>query len=224
MSAMEDDRYALLGRMTTGVAHDLNNYLTVVDVALALMQRPADPMQRLELERARYAMDASIRLIRTLLEYARGGTAETTDVDLGAVVQRVLEVVARLISYEVVVIVDVDSDTPLISGVASELEQLVLNLVLNARDAMPNGGTLHLVLRTESPSKVALEVSDTGEGLDAAAADAIGTTTPSKKPGRNGRGLGLGIVRSVVDRHGAELKIAPRTGGGTRVTVSFRRS
>jgi signal transduction histidine kinase len=139
-------------------------------------------------------------------------------------VQRVLEVVARLIPYEVVVMVDVDADTPVVSGIASELEQLVLNLVLNARDAMPAGGTLHLVLRSDSPSKVSLVVTDTGVGLVAAAAAASGPATPSTKPGRNGQGLGLGIVRAVVERHGADLAITPNAGGGTRVAVTFRRA
>ena len=117
-----------------------------------------------------------------------------------------------------------DGTLPKVHADADQLGQVLLNLVLNARDAMPNGGTLTLSLRSDAPSTVLLEVSDTGEGLDAAAALAAGATTPSKKAGRNGRGLGLGIVRSVVDRHGAELSIAPRTGGGTRVAVRFRRS
>ena len=221
---MEDDRYALLGRMTTGVAHDLNNYLTVVDVALALLQRPADRRQREEIERARQAMDASIRLIRTLLEYARCGGPDPGEVDLAVVVNRTLDVFGRLIAHDVVVMVDVDASTPPIAGIASELEQLVLNLVLNARDAMPTGGTLRLSLSAPSPTTVALAVADTGCGVTPEAACATGPTTASTKPGRNGRGLGLGIVRAVVERHGADLRLARGAEGGTVATVTFRRA
>jgi signal transduction histidine kinase len=169
-------------------------------------------------------MDASIRLLRSLLDYARGGNGEATEVDLGDVVQRVLAVAARLVPYEVVVEAQVDAATPPVDGVAAELEQLALNLLLNARDAMPRGGTLTVALRAPTPSTVTLEVSDTGEGIPAAAVQARGPMTPSSKPGRGGRGLGLGIVRGVAERHGAELAITPREGGGTRVAVTFRRA
>ena len=128
-----DDSFRLLGRMTAGVAHDLNNYLTVLRVSIDLLeQRGSD---RLLWERAREAIESAIDLNRNLLEYARGAKPEPRAVDLSALVQRVLGLVQRLITPSIVVVVDEAGDLPPVRGVAPELEQLVLNLILNACDA-----------------------------------------------------------------------------------------
>jgi len=137
---------------------------------------------------------------------------------LTALVKRTLELVRRALPCDVKVHIDVDAPVTNVRGVAIELEQLLLNLVLNACDAMPEGGELWVSVRPAGPSAVMLEVSDSGVGF----ADASGERGPisrSSKAGRPGGGLGLGIVRSVVERHGATLLIGPRPGGGTRVLV-----
>lgn len=211
-----EDSFRLLGRMTAGVAHDLNNYLTVLRVAIDLLeQRGAD---RLLWDRAREAIESAVALNRNLLEYARGAKPEPRPIDLAGLVRRVLGLVQRLITPSIVVVVDESSELPPVRGVAPELEQLVLNLVLNACDAMPTGGELRLRLRAPGPSAVVLDVMDTGTGgvrpLASGEAHA-----PSAKPGRHGRGLGLGIVRAVADRHHAVLKMSARDGGGTTATV-----
>ncbi len=222
MSDREDpgeDTFRLLGRMTAGVAHDLSNYLAALQVSLDLLeQRGADP---LHWRWAQEAMDSAIQLSRNLLEYARGGTPEPQPVQLATLVRRMLDLVGRLIAPEVLVVLDEGPPEalPPVPGVASELEQLVLNLVLNACDAMPGGGELRIRLRAEGPSAVLLEVLDTGAGLRHELTR--GAVTPSTKPGRHGRGLGLGIVRSVVERHAATLAITAREAGGTAVSVTF---
>lgn len=214
-----EDTFRLLGRMTAGVAHDLNNYLTALQVSLDLLeQRGADP---LHWRWAQEAMESAIHLSRNLLEYARGAAPEPQPIELGALVRRMLDLVGRLIAPEVLVVLDEESPEtmPAVHGVAPELEQLVLNLVLNACDAMPGGGELRIRLRPDGATAVALDVLDTGAGLRHELTR--GAVTPSSKPGRHGRGLGLGIVRAVVERHGATLTITARDGGGTAVTVAF---
>jgi two-component system, NtrC family, sensor kinase len=216
----EGGRFALLGRLVAGVAHDLNNYLGVVDVSLAMGQRrleggPHDS----DLELARRATDHALRLIRSLVDYARGGEPPAGEVDLGDVVRRTLALFDRSIPPEVRVSIDADRAVARVRGVSVELEQLVLNLVLNACDAMCNGGELHVRVRDGVAGTVTLEVADTGCGVATGASTATGTTSPSAKSGRGGQGLGLGIVRSVCERHGAELRVAHRDGGGTAVTV-----
>lgn len=211
-----DESFRLLGRMTAGVAHDLNNYLTVLRVSIDLLeQRGSD---RLLWERAREAIESAIALNRNLLEYARGAQPEPRAVDLSALVGRVLGLVQRLITPSIVVVVDEAGELPAVRGVAPELEQLVLNLVLNACDAMPGGGELRLRLRAPGPSAVVLDVMDTGCGGVRAIASGE-AHAPSTKPGRHGRGLGLGIVRAVADRHHAVLKVNAREGGGTIATI-----
>jgi signal transduction histidine kinase len=212
---LREDSFRLLGRITAGVAHDLNNYLTVLRVAFDLIeQRDGDPLLWM---RARDAIESAIGLNRNLLEYARGARPEPGPIALTALVERVLGLVGRLVTPDIVIVVDASGDLPPVRGVGPELEQLVLNLAINACDAMPRGGELRVRLRAPGPSAVILDVMDTGcGGLREPVDDAI---TPSNKPGRHGRGLGLGIVRSVVDRHRAVLKLGPRDGGGAMATV-----
>jgi two-component system cell cycle sensor histidine kinase/response regulator CckA len=211
---LKNDSFRLLGRMAAGVAHDLNNYLTVLRVAFDLLeQRDGD---ELLWARARDAIESAIGLNRNLIEYARGSEPEPRPIELGALVHRVLGILNRLIPPPIVVVVDESANLPPVRGVGPELEQMVLNLVINACDAMPKGGELRIRLRSPGPSAVVIDVMDTGSGGLRTVDDML---TPSSKPGRNGRGLGLGIVRSVVDRHRAMLKVNPRDGGGTVCTV-----
>jgi signal transduction histidine kinase len=220
-----DDRFALLGRIATGVAHDLNNYLAVVDVSLAILQRQvaSRPGETAELGHARTGVDRAIRLNRTLLEYARGGEPPTVELDLVVVVRGLLELFSQLIPPSVAVTVDVESAPGTIRGVASEVEQLVLNLVLNACDAMVDGGDHRLIVRGDASGAVSLHVIDTGGGMSAATARAAANGnahTPSSKDGRHGRGLGVGIVRQVASRHLASFTFATSPTGSV-ATVTF---
>jgi signal transduction histidine kinase len=189
-----------------------------VDLSLASLAERVKDADGPELEDARAAIAVAARLTRSLLDYARGGAPPPGPVHLGELARRTLELIGRLIPMDVKLHLHIDEGLPAVHGVAIELEQLMLNLLLNACDAMPDGGELWMALRTGSPGSVTLEVSDSGRGLGDASL-AAGATSRSSKPGRHGEGLGLGIVRSVVERHGATLLIGPRPGGGTRVLV-----
>jgi signal transduction histidine kinase len=211
----ESDRWSLLGRLTAGVAHDLANYLHVIDGSLALAERSGASR---DITRARKAIDSTTSLLGSLLAYVRGGAPAPSVVDLRDIVTRVLEVFARAIPDHIVVVLDLQGAEVAVRGVAAELEQLLLNLVLNAVDAMPHGGELRISLGRDADT-IRLDVADRGAG-------GIPTVTPhgvaaSRKRERTGGGLGLGIVRSVVDRHAAVLRIVHRASGGTRVQVTF---
>jgi len=219
---MMNQRFVMLGRVAAGVAHDLNNYLAVVDLALTAAQGSgADIANCKELADAREAVQSARKLTNGLLDYARGGSPTPQSIDLGALVRRVLELFARVIPENVTLELETETAAPLVTGIAAELEQLVLNLVVNACDAMPDGGELSVGVRASKENSVTLEVADTGCGLSEACRDSDGPTSPSSKRGSETSGLGLGIVRSVAERHGAALELGPRSGGGTRVVVSF---
>jgi signal transduction histidine kinase len=202
------ERFELIGRVTSGVMHDLNNYLFALDAALA----------RGNVQMAREASARATALAATVLRYAGGGTPAVEPVDLAALVRRLLDLFGRVIPTNVLVVLELD-DVPPVRGVHAELEQLVLNLVLNACEAMPDGGELRLVVDADGPATVRFEVVDTGSGFPEEPIPR--TLSRSTKVGRTGNGLGLGIVRSVVDRHGAVFRISPRGGGGTRASVAF---
>ncbi len=218
----DTERHAILGRVTAGVAHDLANYLGVVDASIAIAQRHAtDPGSRDELARARRAVDSTLGLLHTLLAYARGAEPTPVLIDLRAIVERVVDRFGRAIPTDVLVVLDLAAELPPIRGVPAEIEQLLLNLVLNACDAMPNGGELRISVGAEVGDVIRLEIADRGGGVPPNAAGASGVGTPSSKRDRGGEGLGLGVVRSVADRHSAALRLLHRAGGGTRVLVMF---
>jgi signal transduction histidine kinase len=198
----------LLGRMTAGVVHDFNNYIHIADVALELMDRQG-PQPDL-LTSVREALDAMYRLNTMLLNYARGGLPTTAPVDMGDVVRDTVGVMRRVIPQNVEVATVVVEGIRPVLGVRAELEQVVLNLVINACDAMPSGGRVDITVKQCTLQAVMIEVSDNGTGF--------AQTSSSTKPGR-GPGIGLTIVRSVIARQGGAIRILARQGGGTTVAV-----
>lgn len=203
-----DDELRLLGRITAGVAHDFNNYLCAISALLALLER--SPTDTRLLETARVSIDQARRLTGSLVGYVCGESPAFGPVDLGALVDRTLVLVERSISPAILVHADIAADLPSVRGAASELEQLVLNLVLNAADAMPRGGVITVRVQRTGAALVRVEVSDTGSGMPAEALSASGVRTASTRPGRRA-GLGLGIARRVVEHHRGSLKLAART-------------
>ena len=172
------DPLRLLGRLAAGTTHDFNNYLTVIGAMLALHQRKPDPRLLVE---AQQAVDSAARLTATLASYAQGRAPESELVQLAAIVRTALGIARTSLPPHLELHLDLGDQ--LVRGVTSELEQLVLNLVLDAADAMPGGGDLHLRVG----GAVTLEVSHPGAGR---------------------RTLGLDIVRAVAARHRAVLRSA----------------
>lgn len=209
----------MLGRVAAGTAHDLSNYLGAVDLALAMAERSGDHAKVTRaVTSAREATQRALKLTRCLLDYARGGTPTPGPVDFADTVRTVLELFGRSISERLTISVDLEARLPPVTGVEAELEQLVLNLVLNACEAMPEGGILRVNVR-HGEDGVALLVSDTGRGLGEL--PAANVLSPSSKAHRAGAGLGLGIVRRVAARHAARVKLSAQPGGGTCVQVVF---
>jgi signal transduction histidine kinase len=197
--------YELLGQMAAGVAHDINNYLGVIGAEVAMLKRRAPAsFASSQLEAA---LDAMARITEKLLEYARGATPMRTDVDLSAVAREALAITKVLVPDNVRLELDLADEVRRVGAIRSDLEQLVLNLVINACAAMPAGGTLRIAVH-DAPGGVALEVADTGRG-----------DAPEPMPKHPGAGLGFGIIRAVVDRHRGAVRVSTRSGGGTLVTV-----
>jgi signal transduction histidine kinase len=210
-----EDELRLIGRLAAGVTHDLNNYLGALSVTLAMIERqPDDPSLVGE---AREAADRMARLTTAMLQYVRGEEPPLQPVDLCSVVRSTLRMLARTIRPEVIVRLDLSEKAKPVNGAAAELEQLVLNLVINALDAMPDGGELRIRVQPTATSAVFLEITNDGSAIGMPI-DGAPPVHRSTKPGRRA-GLGLGIVQRVVARHGGAVHIAPRTPGGTIATV-----
>jgi signal transduction histidine kinase len=213
-----EDELHLLGRMAAGVAHDLNNYLAVIHATLALLEHA--PRERDLFTGAFDGVAQAARLTSTLLSYVRGHEPVFERIELGPLVRRTLALIDRTLPPRVEIRVDIAHGLPPIRGVAAELEQLVLNLVLNAADAMPYGGDLTVRVLPTGGAAVYLEVSDSGTGLTVEPPATGDIATVSTKPGRR-LGLGLGIVQRVVDRHAGALAIAPRRECPGTVAIIF---
>jgi signal transduction histidine kinase len=212
------DRFSLIGRIAAGVAHDLNNYLGVMDVSLTLIGKRLEGEDvEDDVAALREGLERAIRLTSNMTRYARGATPVFGIVDLVAIVHRVLELFQRTLPNEVILATQLEP-VPAFEGSEVEVEQLVLNLVLNAADASPQHGAILIRTHCPTPSTVRFEIEDRGPGIgDIIVPD----TAVSKSSKREGVGLGLGIVRSIARRHGATLRVHGAEPEGTRVTVDF---
>jgi PAS domain S-box-containing protein len=220
-----------IGELTAGIAHDFNNLLAVVLSNAELLRDPlakeeAEAIQ--DLEDLTAAARSGAELVRALMTFARQGEPSIRPTDLGRVVEQAARMLRRILPSSIAVECEATSELPPALADPRSVEQILLNLATNARDAMPQGGALTIRLRVEegepedpifSGRALVLEVADTGRGMDeetaARAFDPFFTT----KPAGRGTGLGLAMVARVVAAHGGTVQLESVVGEGTRVTV-----
>jgi PAS domain S-box-containing protein len=229
-------RLEALGQLAGGIAHDFNNVLQAISGGLSLVQKRAhypEDVQRF----ARMAFNAASRgasVTARLLAFARKGELKAVPVCVQSLMENLREILSSTLGAGVTIQMDVDYDAPPLFADKAQLETVMVNLAVNARDAMPSGGILRLSAHSEvitgpasnrPPLKAGcylrLELSDTGNGMDAAtlrrAAEPFFTT---KKPGE-GTGLGLAMARGFAQQSGGGLWIDSVPGRGTTVTLWF---
>ena len=223
-----------------GLAHDLNNVLSVILVYAALvldLMRPEDP-SRGYVEEMRCAGNRAAALTRQLLAFTRQRTPEPRSLDLGTLVAEMESMLRRLLAPNIELSVLTSPCLGKADVDPSQLEQVVMNLVVNARDAMPRGGKLTLeVADAELDAAYAschpglvpgpyvlIAVSDTGFGIDAAARQHIFEPFFTTKPIGKGTGLGLSTVLGIVTQSRGHVAVCSRPGGGTTFEVYFPRS
>jgi PAS domain S-box-containing protein len=222
-----------LGRLAGGIAHDFNNLLTAIkgNVQLLLMDEPAGKPGREELEEIDRVSDRAAQLTKRLLAFGRRQPPTPVTVDLAEVVRGTTRMLQRLVG-DIRLAVSC-RDRSLVRADATQLEQVLLNLVINARDAMPNGGTVEVdVQASELPAELALSlpdaarrpfvrltVSDTGEGMDQATQAHIFEPFFTTKESGQGTGLGLATVYGIVRQNGGQITVHSAPAQGTRFEV-----
>jgi len=218
----DGQRRETVGTLASGVAHDVNNQLTVVlaQLALATEELPPDHPLVPELEVARDAVLRGAETARALVTYARPTRAATpVAVDLSALLRSVALLLGRALPRNVRLEVAAEPGLPPALGHASQLEQVVVNLAMNARDAMPSGGTLAIRAEAGVQGGVRLSVCDDGCGMTPEVVERVFEPWFTTKAEGHGSGLGLPMVQRIVRDHGGRLELESTPGRGTRVTL-----
>lgn len=219
------DRLAATGRLAAGVAHEINNPLSGVMNAVRRLEKPdLDPVKRAEyVELCQDGLERMRQIVRRVLDFSHN-KPHVADVDVVQPVRAALGLCQHRLEKQNIACVDNLPDAlPAVYADAGELQQVVLNLLTNAMDAMPGGGTL-TVDAIAGDEDVTLRVCDTGSGLSeeeiAASFDFFHTT----KPVGQGTGLGLSISHNLVTRYHGTLRLESEPGAGTCAVVTLPRS
>ncbi|MEX2470941.1 MAG: PAS domain S-box protein [Gemmatimonadota bacterium] len=226
-----------VGRLAGGVAHDFNNLLTVVNATadLALAEMTEDSPLRDDLDQIRQAGERAARLTRQLLAFSRRQVMHRRSVQLNDIISDFLEMIRRLIGDHIELDSTLAKDLPPIEADPSQLEQVLMNLCVNARDSMPGGGMLKISTRrvvldadhaarhvAMKPGRyVLLSISDTGEGMDDATRARIFEPFFTTKSQGQGTGLGLSTVYGIVKQTGGSIWVYSEVGLGTTFKVYF---
>ncbi|WP_439817038.1 ATP-binding protein [Zavarzinia sp. CC-PAN008] len=220
---LQEQKLRALGQLTGGVAHDFNNLLAAILGSLELVRKrlPADAAGLVRLvDNAIKGAERGAALTQRMLAFARRQSLRFGPVALDALVAGMDDLLARSIGPDAVLQVAIPVGLPPVHTDANQLEMAILNLVLNARDAMPDGGRV-TIAANQGPGEVTLIVSDTGQGMDdetlARAAEPFFTT----KGVGQGTGLGLSMVHGLAQQSGGRLDIRSQPGQGTEVRVAL---
>lgn len=216
------ERLAVVGKLAAGVAHEINNPLTgVLSFAESLIEdSPDGDPRRKDYEVIRHEAMRCRDIVRNLLDFARQQHHEPVPTQLNRVVEQTLKLVSRQASLkDIEIITKLAPNLPAVVADPAQMEQVFLNLLVNACDAMPDGGRINIASGYNVASQQAwVAVSDTGHGMDPATLGRIFEPFFSTKMGRSS-GLGLSVSWGIVQQHGGRLEVESEEGQGTTFRV-----
>ncbi len=239
----QSQRLESLGQLAGGVAHDFNNLLAVIlnyasFVADELSTASTGPEGEKwnstlkDVEQIQLAAERASLLTHQLLSFARREVVQAQALSLNSAITRMEQILRRTIGEQIHLVINLSDDLPLVVADPGQIEQIILNLAINARDAMPSGGTLSIdtsvqVIDAEvlaSPgvpkgSYVSCRVSDNGTGMSAEVRDKAYEPFFTTKPRGEGSGLGLATVYGIVSQSGGHIEIHSDEGIGTSITI-----
>jgi two-component system NtrC family sensor kinase len=223
---LRSERLASLGRLAAGIAHEIGNPLAAVLGYMELLSSGLqDPSLEAEiLQASRRELERIHRIIRDLLGFARPGPPEMVPLDLHALVETTVAGLHHLPAFRGINLkLDLSQGLPSVAADPGRLQQVLLNLLLNARDAMGGQGTIHLHSRAASaPTPTCtLQVRDDGPGFSTAILEKAGEPFLTTKPVGQGTGLGLAISIQILESLGGRLSLANAPGGGALVEITL---
>jgi two-component system, cell cycle sensor histidine kinase and response regulator CckA len=209
-----------VGRLAGGIAHDFNNLLTVITANLELLgDRIGDAR---ELDDSHRALASAASLTRRLLAFGRKAQLSLKRVEPNELVRSTMALMHRLVGDEVRLETELSPGLPLVQVDSLEIERALVNLVVNARDAMPAGGVVRIgtgSARVDGVLYVELSVADEGQGIDEVDRTHIFEPFYTTRGHSGGTGLGLATVLGTAEQHGGTVRVAARPGGGTVFTI-----
>jgi PAS domain S-box-containing protein len=220
----QSQRLESVGQLAGGIAHDFNNFLSVIRgyARFILDGLPADSALRSDAEEVARAAERAARLTNQLLVFSRRDVVQSRVVDLGEVLEDITSLLERTLGENVALSVDIENGLHPVEADPSQLEQVLVNLVVNARDAMPGGGRLAIGLANHDAHgdlRTRLTVEDSGHGMGADVLERAFEPFYTTKPKGQGTGLGLATVYGIVTQAGGSVDIISRPGEGTTVSV-----
>lgn len=227
-------RLESIGTLAGGVAHDLNNVLTPILMSVKLIKRGNKNTPRL-LETIIISAERGSKMLKKLLAFAGGDGPRLRAVDIREIVLETEEILSLTLPKTIDLQINVAADLPLLLADTTELSQVVLNLAINARDAMPRGGTLRIEIkrfhidsvraersdRLQPGQHILLSVADTGDGIASEHLDRIFDPFFTTKPQGQGTGLGLASTLGIVRSYGGDINVYSEVGVGTTFSVYF---
>jgi two-component system, NtrC family, sensor kinase len=222
------DKLSSIGLLAAGVAHEVNTPLAVISSYAQMLskQLQEDPQKMALMEKITRQTFRASEIVNNLLNFSRTSGTEFTEVNVNKIIRETLALLEHQLKTARVSVEDeLNGNLPAISGNAGRLQQVFLNLFLNARDAMPAGGTLRIV--TANGDGVSVAVSDTGSGIAQEHIqriyDPFFTTKTSPREGQQNRGTGLGlsVTYGIIQEHAGKIRVESQAGQGTTFYLDF---
>jgi len=220
---VQADKLSSIGLLAAGVAHEVNTPLAVISTYAQMLAKQVaeDSQKSLILEKIAKQTFRASEIVNSLLNFSRTSTTSYGGVSVNKVVQETLSLLEHQFTKSGIRIkTDLDPDVPLVHGNGGKLQQVFLNLFLNARDAMGTDGTLEVRSWAEGLG-VRVEVSDTGHGIAPENLHRIYDPFFTTKGAKKGTGLGLSVTYGIIQEHGGSIEVSNRRGGGTTFRVEL---
>jgi signal transduction histidine kinase len=214
------ERLASMGQLAGSIAHDFNNFLTVSrgDSQLALANAPPDPSLRTRLERIYNASNNAAAVCRQLLAFARRDEGAPQLFSMNSIIEDNAGTLRSLLPQNIELTLALAPRAPLIMGESILMAQVFMNLAINARDAMPEGGKFS-IQTLALDNALMLIVEDTGAGMDEPTLNSLFEPYFTTKPAGHGTGLGMAIVYGVVQQLGGWIRVESEIDKGTRFLI-----
>ncbi len=221
---LQSEKLASLGQLSAGIAHELNNPLATVLLLSDLLRKENTLTEetRKDVEIIVSETKRCQGIVSSLLDFARQHQVDAQEIDLNQLIRQVVETESRHARYEgVKVILELDPDLPQIQADPDQIQAVIINLVSNAVDAMPDGGYITIRTWQESAGQIILEIQDEGRGISSEDQAKLFTPFYTTKPVGEGTGLGLSIVYGIVKMHRGKINLRSQPGEGTVFTVKL---